>query len=186
MTRLLIVVDYQTDFVDGTLGFPGAEKLAAPIAEKIAAYHANQDEVVFTFDTHEENYLTTQEGRNLPVEHCLRGSTGHSLYGVVAEAKQDCDQAFYKPTFASEELFDWLRERQQIARCAGGQPFESIELVGLVSNICVISNAVLVKTACPEVPIVVDAACTASYDEIGHKAALAVMESLQIKVINRS
>lgn len=185
MKRLLIVVDYQNDFVDGSLGFPGAGALAAPIAEKIAAYRAAGDEVVFTFDTHGRDYLRTQEGRNLPVEHCIEGTPGYELYGEVAAAAQPGDLRFRKPTFGSAALFEWLRTAQQAAGEVAREPFASIELVGLVSNICVISNAVLAKAACPEVPIIVDAACTASFDAHLNDAALDVLEGLQVQVINR-
>ncbi len=185
MKRLLIVVDYQNDFVDGALGFPGAEKLEAPIAAKIAEYRANSDEVVFTLDTHGADYLSTQEGANLPVAHCVEGTTGHKLYGAVANSVMAGDAVFAKPAFGSAELFEWLRSAQQAADGAGAPAFASIELVGLVSNICVISNAVLAKTACPEIPVIVDAACTASFDNKLNSAALDVMEGLQIKVVNR-
>ncbi len=185
MKRLLIVVDYQNDFVDGSLGFPGAEKLEQPIVDKIASYRASDDEVVFTFDTHHANYLDTQEGRNLPVVHCIEGEAGHELYGVVATARKDSDTVFYKGAFGSSELFEWLSAAQRTADEAGVLPFESIELVGLVSNICVISNAVLAKTACPEVPVMVDAACTASNDSHLNDEVLDVMEGLQIQVLNR-
>lgn len=185
MKRLLIVVDYQNDFVDGALGFPGAELLEKPIAEKIAAYRENVDEIVFTLDTHRRDYLETQEGRNLPVEHCIEGTPGHALYGEINSLVHPADEVFCKPSFGSAELFEWLRVAQQAAAELGKPPFESIELVGLVSNICVISNAVLAKAACPEVPIIVDAACTASFDPALHEKALDVMEGLQIEVINR-
>ena len=185
MKRLLIVVDYQNDFVDGALGFRGAEALEGPILDKIAAYRERTDEIVFTLDTHGPDYLATQEGRNLPAEHCLQGTAGHELYGDVANAVHPSDKVFRKPTFGSEGLFDWLRTAQRVAGEMGKLPFESIELVGLVYNICVISNAVLAKTACPEVPIIVDAACTASFDDALNQKALDVMEGLQIQVINR-
>lgn len=185
MKRLLIVVDYQNDFVDGALGFPGAENLEQPIAEKIEAYRENTDEVVFTLDTHLNDYLDTQEGRNLPVAHCIEGTPGHQLYGSIEVLVSDDEEQFRKPTFGSEALFDWLRTAERAAGEVGKQPFESIELVGLVSNICVLSNAVLVKTACPEVPVIVDAACTASHDAALHEAALDVLEGLQVQVINR-
>ena len=185
MKRLLIVVDYQNDFVDGALGFPGAEMLDEPIAAKIEEYRAAGDKVVFTFDTHKRDYLQTQEGRNLPIEHCIVGTPGHALYGKVGKAFRDSDEAFYKPAFGSAELFQWLAGAQRAANEVGGQPFTSIELVGLVSNICVISNAVLAKAACPEVPVIVDAACTASNDPAMNEAALDVMAGLQIRVINR-
>ncbi|MEG0072617.1 MAG: isochorismatase family cysteine hydrolase [Raoultibacter sp.] len=185
MKRLLIVVDYQNDFVEGSLGFPGAEGLDAPIAAKIAAYRETGDQVAFTLDTHQADYLKTQEGKNLPVAHCLAGSKGHELYGTVAHLREDGDQLFLKPAFGSVSLFEWLMCAQNAAAVVNKLPFTSIELVGLVSNICVISNAVIAKTACPEVPIIVDAACTASFDASLNEKCLDVMEGLQIEVINR-
>lgn len=185
MKRLLIVVDYQNDFVDGTLGFPGAEKLEGRIVDKIRAYREREDEVAFTLDTHEKDYLSTQEGANLPVEHCIEGTPGHALFGRLANAVEPSDAVFRKLSFGSAELFEWLRTAQRAADEVGANPFESIELVGLVSNICVISNAVLAKAACPEVPLIVDAACTASHDAKLHEEALDVMEGLQIQVVNR-
>lgn len=185
MKRLLVVVDFQNDFVDGSLGFPGAEKLEAPIVEKIQSYRASEDQVVFTFDTHTPGYLTTQEGKNLPVEHCVEGTSGHDLYGQVAGLMTPSDVLFDKPTFGSGSLFGWLQTAQSAADGLGTIPFVSIELVGLVSNICVISNAVLAKTACPEVPVIVDAACTASHDAKLNEEVLDVMEGLQIQVVNR-
>lgn len=186
MKRLLVVVDFQNDFVDGALGFPGAEALDAPIAEKIRSYYDRCDEVVFTLDTHRCDYLETQEGRNLPVEHCVEGTPGHEVHGTVAELVDRATAVFEKPTFGSEELFEWLRTAQRAAGELGKPPFESIELVGLVSNICVIANAVLAKTACPEVPVIVDVACTASFDAALNEKALDVMEGLQIQVVNRA
>lgn len=186
MKRLLIVVDYQKDFVDGSLGFEGAADLDGCIAEKIASYRATGDDVAFTFDTHHRDYLKTQEGKNLPIEHCIDGTPGHELFGEVALMMRDSDTVFKKPSFGSAELFERLRSSQRIADSVGSQPFSSIELVGLVSNICVISNAVLAKTACPEVPVIVDASCTGSGDARLHEAALDIMEGLQIQVINRT
>lgn len=183
MKRLLIVVDFQNDFVDGALGFPGASDLAAPIAGKIAAYRQAGDEVAFTLDTHGEDYDATQEGRNLPVAHCVKGTLGHELYPGVAELVREGDAVFEKPAFGSSELFAYLSSANDAAAAAGELPYESIELVGLVSNICVISNAVLAKTACPEVPVMVDARCTASHDPRLNEAALAVMEGLQVQVL---
>jgi nicotinamidase-related amidase len=173
MASCLIVVDYQNDFVDGALGFPGAEALDGRIAAKIRKYRANGDEVVFTFDTHGEDYYKTQEGRNLPVAHCVRGTAGHGLYGETGGSILADDKRFYKPAFGSDELYEYLKRT----------PFERIELAGLVSNICVIANAVLAKTAQPETPILVDRDCTASHDPELHEATLAVMRGLQIRVI---
>ena len=191
MKKLLIVVDYQKDFVDGSLGFPGAELLDERIAEKINAYRENGDEVVFTYDTHPKNYLQRQEGRLLPIEHCMQGTPGHELYGKTREARRDHDKEFLKPTFGSADLFHWLYKRQvqaDVALPSGlaeSLPFEAIELCGLVSNICVISNVVLAKTACPEVPIIVDALATASHDPEMNEKALDIMEGIQVQVINR-
>jgi len=174
MNKCLIVVDYQNDFVSGSLGFPEAAELEWHIVQKINQYRDNGDNVVFTFDTHEENYMQTQEGQNLPVAHCIQDTEGHKLYGQIAALILESDKRFYKNTFGSDELYTYLK----------AESFESIELVGLVSNICVISNAVLAKTAQPETPISVDAKCTASNDGSLNKAALDVMASLQIKIIN--
>lgn len=173
--KLLIVVDYQKDFVDGALGFPGAVALEQPILDKIAAYRQAGDTVAFTFDTHGEDYLSTQEGQHLPVPHTLRGTDGWELYGKVADAIRPQDPCFHKPAFGAAELFDYLRQHT----------FDRIELVGVVSSICVISNAILAKTAQPETPVVVDALCTAGADEHLHNAALDVMAGVQIQVVNR-
>jgi len=173
MKKCLIVVDFQNDFVSGTLGFPEATGIEQGIAGKIRGYRDNGDEVVFTFDTHGEDYTQTQEGRRLPVAHCLEGTAGHNLYGGVAELIAESDKRFLKHTFGSDGLYEFLKSHK----------FKSIELVGLVSNICVLANAVLAKTAQPETPVIVDAACTASFDKDLHKAALGVMKGLQIEVI---
>ncbi|MCL2774504.1 MAG: cysteine hydrolase [Oscillospiraceae bacterium] len=175
MKKCLIVVDYQNDFVSGALGFPAAAELEEYIAEKINEYRRDNGTVLFTFDTHSENYINTQEGRNLPVVHCLHDTPGHNLYGKIATLLLESDKRFYKNTFGSDEMYQYLKT----------ETFESIELVGVVSNICVISNAVLAKTAQPETPVIVDAKCTASNDAGLNKAALDVMSSLQIYVINR-
>ena len=176
MKKLLLVIDYQKDFVDGALGFSGAEVLDGPIAQKITAYRSSGDDVAFTLDTHGEDYLRTQEGRKLPIPHCLRGTPGWELYGQVGRARQPGDTVIEKPTFPSLELGTWLREKG----------YEQVELAGLVSYICVISNAVIAKAALPEVEILVDARCTAGPDPQLHQKALDVMEhALQITVTHR-
>ena len=186
MKRLLIVVDYQNDFVDGALGFEGAELLDERIAAKIDEYRAAGDEVFFTLDTHHKNYLDTQEGRKLPIPHCIEGTSGHELYGKVAKRQLEHDAVFMKPTFGSTSLFERLAGKQDIAAGLGTQPFASIELVGLVSNMCVLSNAVIARSACPDVPIIVDASCTAAPDPAMNEKALDIMEGLQIEVVNRA
>ena len=175
MKRLLIVVDYQRDFVEGALGFPGAEALDGPIADRIAAYRAAGDDVAFTLDTHGPDYLATEEGQWLPAAHCLRGSPGWSLYGRTGEARRPEDPVFEKETFPSLALGEWLRERD----------YGQVELCGLVSHICVLSNAVMVKAALPNAHITVDARLTASYDPALHQKALDVLEGIQIAVLHR-
>lgn len=175
MKKLLLVVDYQKDFVDGALGFPGAEALDGPIAEKIAAYRAAGGDVTFTMDTHRANYLDTQEGRKLPVPHCLVDSEGWALYGRTGQAREPWDVVIQKGGFPSLELGDWLENWE----------YDQVELVGLVSYMCVISNAVVAKAALPEAEIIIDAACTAGPDAALHAKALDLMEALQMTVINR-
>ena len=176
MKQLLLVVDYQKDFVDGALGFAGAETLDGPIAEKIAAYHAAGDDGAFTLATHPENYLDTQEGRKLPVPHCLMNSEGWQLYGKTGQAMDKSrDMVVCKPAFPSLWLGGWLK----------GQGYDRIEIVGLVSYLCVLSNAIVAKAALPEAELVVDASCTAGPDPVLHHNVLDLMEALQITVINR-
>ena len=173
MRKCLIVVDYQNDFVTGSLRFAKAEQLDDRITDKIAKYRNEGWEIVFTFDTHEEDYLKTNEGRNLPVEHCIKGTDGHKLYGRTAEMLKESDKCFYKPSFGSAELFEYLKAER----------FDKVELCGVVTNICVISNAVLAKTALPEAEVSVDSSCVASNDDNLNKSALDVMQSLQINVL---
>jgi len=173
--KLLVVVDYQKDFVDGALGFPDAAALEDPIVEKVEVYRRAGDSIAFTLDTHQADYLSTQEGRYLPVVHCVRGTPGCALYGRVAGLARQGDKMFEKPAFGSTELFDYLRT----------EDFDSVELVGLVSNICVLANAVLAKTALPEATVVIDAACIAGFDRALHCSTLDVLEGLQVKIINR-
>ena len=175
MKKCLIVVDYQNDFVTGALGFPGAVALEDRIAEKIRHYRASGDDVMFTFDTHTSQYLLSQEGRKLPVPHCIGGTEGHKLYGKVGQSADTEDWCFMKYTFGSDAMYDFLKQNR----------YASIELVGVVTNICVMANAVLAKTAQPETEILVDARCVASNDEGLNEKALDVMESLQITVTGR-
>jgi len=179
MKKLLIVVDFQNDFVTGSLGFSGAELLEEPILEKIKAYEANGDHIIYTFDTHYDEYLETQEGRGLPIKHCLHGTEGHALYGRVLEHYQASsyphEKALFKDTYGSRDLMTELAHRGT---------YDVIELVGLVSYICVLSNVIIAKTARPEALIVVDSNCTAGPDPKLHETCLNIMrDALQVKVI---
>lgn len=169
MKKCLVVVDYQNDFVSGSLGFEGAEALEAPILKRIQDFKASHDAVVFTKDTHDNNYLETQEGKHLPIMHCIKGTWGHDLYGAI---KEEETLVFEKGAFGSLELGAYLKQHQ----------FDVVELVGLVSNICIISTAVIAKAALPEAEIVVDASMTGSYDKVLHEQALNVMAGFQVKV----
>lgn len=175
MKKLLLVIDFQNDFVSGSLSFPGAEKLEAVIARKIEAYKNNGDDVIFTLDTHGEDYLESVEGKYLPVRHCIKGSSGHELYGRVKELAADC-LVFEKPTFPSLELANHLR----------GKDYGVIEVCGLVSNICVLSNAIMAKAALPNAEVVVDVEATASNDPDLNEKCFDIMESLHIQVLNRN
>ena len=175
MRSILLVIDYQQDFVDGALGFPQAVLLEDPIVQKIMAYRQNGQEILFTYDTHTADYLNTQEGRNLPVVHCIKGTPGWELYGKVAQLCRDTDTSIEKIAFGSMELAAYLAANQ----------YDRVVLLGGVSNICLISDAVLAKAALPEAEIIVDASCVASNDDRLNEAALDVMASMQIRIINR-
>lgn len=174
MKQILVVVDMQNDFIDGSLGTPEAVAILPNVEEKIRSF---EGEVYFTRDTHPENYMETMEGKNLPVPHCIRGTNGwevrESLAGIVTGTYID------KPTFGSTVLGKvLLREHQK-------KPIEKITLIGLCTDICVLSNALLLKAFLPEVEITVDAACCAGVTPESHNTALAAMKMCQIVVENQ-
>ena len=169
MNKLLIVIDMQNDFITGALGSPQAQEIIPAVKEKIAAY--KQSEVLFTRDTHHENYMDTQEGKYLPVPHCIEGTDGHKVADGLAA---DGCGIFDKPTFGSLEL------AKRVA--AGG--YDEIELCGLCTDICVVSNALILKAQLPETKITVDARCCAGVTDESHKAALLTMKMCQVNVIN--
>ncbi|HOD61475.1 MAG TPA: isochorismatase family cysteine hydrolase [Bacilli bacterium] len=176
MKKLLVVVDYQNDFVEGSLGFPEAKTLEDKICKKIKEYYDQQQDVVFTLDTHDDSYLTTEEGLNLPIKHAIKGTFGWQLYGKVKNMMKSPDQGIEKDTFGSRKLASYLQAKKH----------DEIELVGIITNMCVIANAIIAKTYNPNAKIIVDAECTASNDYQLHNKALDVMESLQIKIKNRN
>ena len=177
MNRYLFVIDYQNDFVDGALGFPGAEQLDGSIAEKIRAY--GKGHVLFTRDTHFENYLDTREGKNLPVPHCIKGSHGWQVYGETARALAEVEAP------AIDKLVFGMDVMDPATAAVLPESADEIELVGLVSNICVVSNAVVLQSKYPEATILVDAACTDSFDKTLHEKVLDVLAGFQVTVINR-
>lgn len=177
MEKYLFVIDYQKDFVDGALGFPGAEKLDAAIAAKVRAY--GKGRVYFTRDTHFENYLHTREGRNLPVTHCIKGTDGWQVYGDTANALAEVEAP------AIDKLVFGMDISDPAIAAVLPETADEIELVGLVSNICVVSNAVVLQSKYPEATIIVDASCTDSFDKTLHKKVLDVLAGFQVRVINR-
>lgn len=174
MRNILVVIDMQNDFIDGALGTKEAQTIVPRVVEKMKAYEPQN--IYLTRDTHYENYLETQEGRKLPVEHCIKDTHGWQLRDEIAEAAEGAT-IVDKPTFGSVELAGKLMvERAQEAL--------EIEVVGLCTDICVVSNALLFKAAMPEAPITVDAACCAGVTPEKHRAALETMRSCQIEVVN--
>lgn len=172
--KLLVVVDMQNDFVTGSLGSPQAAAAAPRVAEKIRKARSEGAEVAFTMDTHGADYLATQEGRRLPVPHTVKGTPGWELCPEVRAAAEGMDcRVFEKGAFGSPELAAYLRERG----------FHEVELVGVCTDICVISNAMLAKAFLPEARVAVDASCCAGVTPEAHSTALASMKSVQIDVL---
>ena len=172
MKHILIVVDMQNDFIDGALGTKEAQAIVPKVAEKIKNFDGK---VFYTRDTHDEKYLETQEGKNLPVPHCIRGTEGWQIRKELDALRKT--EPIAKETFGSTDLAAdllALHEDEEIG---------SITLVGLCTDICVISNALLLKATLPEVPIYVDAACCAGVTPESHENALKAMEACQIKVM---
>lgn len=170
--KVLVVVDMQNDFIDGALGTKEAREILPRVVEKVRGFCGK---VVFTRDTHGENYLQTQEGRRLPVEHCIRGSYGWEIHD---ELKPFCkEKPMDKVTFGSAEL------GQQMAKWNQQEKIESIELAGLCTDICVISNAMILKAFLPETEIMVDSKCCAGVTPESHERALKSMETCQISIL---
>lgn len=178
MKRLLVVIDYQKDFVDGALGFKKAETLEDGIYNKIKDYLDNGDSVVFTYDTHYENYLETREGKNLPVPHCYINTEGHELYGKIIEFKNAKNTFHYNKEAFGIAPKDMIKLSDEI-----GNDIDEIEFVGVVSNMCVISNVVTFQAQYVNAQLIVDGTLCASFDDSLHEKALDVIESLQVKVI---
>ena len=174
MRKILIVIDMQNDFIDQALGTKEAEDIVGAVKDKIRSYPA--EDIFATMDTHGENYSQTQEGKNLPVEHCIRGKEGWRIRPDIAALLEHA-KIYEKPTFGSIRLAADLKElsdREDI----------ELELIGLCTDICVVSNALLLKAYMPEVRITVDAACCAGVTPEKHLAALETMRSCQIRVVN--
>ena len=174
MQKFLIVVDMQKDFIDGSLGTAEAQAIVGAVAEKIRAFDGR---IFATLDTHFENYLETAEGRKLPVKHCIKGTNGWKINAEIQAALDEKDCTFIeKNTFGSVDLPRLIEE------AANGGDFEA-EFIGLCTDICVVSNVLLLKAAFPEMKITVDSACCAGVTPEKHEAALETMRSCQIDIL---
>ncbi len=175
MKKFLIVVDMQKDFVNGALGTNEAVSIVPKVAEKIESFCG---EIIVTYDTHGDDYLSTPEGKKLPVPHCIKGTEGFELNEDIKSAlSRRSYTTVEKPTFGSVAL------PQIIANLSQGDEF-SLELVGLCTDICVVSNALILKAHFPDATISVDALCCAGVTPESHKAALLTMRMCQIDVVN--
>ena len=173
MRKILVLVDFQNDFIDGSLGTAETVAIVPQVLEKLAQY-APEDRLA-TLDTHFENYLSTQEGQNLPVMHCQKGSFG---WQMRAEAQLGFAKIFEKNTFGSLEL------PQHIKALAENEPDGlSVELIGICTDICVVSNALLIKAHAPEIPLLVDSRCCAATTPERQLAALETLKSCQVQVL---
>ncbi len=166
--KVLVVVDMQNDFINGALGTKEAEEILPRVVEKIKGFDGT---VLFTRDTHEKEYLQTQEGKNLPVEHCIRNTDGWQLAPEIEALRKT--EVIDKPTFGSVELGKYLEELNP----------QEVTLIGLCTDICVISNAMIIKAVLPEVPVKVDAFCCAGVTPESHERALEAMKMCQIEIL---
>ena len=175
MKKILIVVDMQNDFVDGALGSKEATLIVPAVVEKINAF---EGDIIVTYDTHSQNYMETQEGKHLPVPHCIKGTDGWLLNEKVQSAvNKRTYKTIEKPTFGSTELVEYIT-KNYVPRDI------EIELIGLCTDICVVSNALLLKASLLETKISVDAACCAGVTPESHRAALTTMKMCQVHIIN--
>jgi len=168
--NILVVVDMQNDFIDGALGTPEAQAIVENVRRKIEQYRQEGGQVVFTRDTHTAEYMDTREGKNLPVPHCIKGTPGWEISSVLNTAGSEIVD---KPTFGSLTLAEMLHTKKNVA---------SVELVGLCTDICVISNAMILKARLPETDIIVDSSCCAGVTPESHRNALEAMKMCQITV----
>ena len=173
MKKFLVVVDMQKDFVDGALGTKEAVAIVPAVVKKINAFNG---EIIVTYDTHGENYMETSEGKNLPVPHCIKGTDGWQLdKSIVSALENKSYTAVEKPTFGSVNLPEIIKEK------ANGETF-TIEQIGLCTDICVVSNALLLKANFPEAEICVDPECCAGVTPESHNASITTMKMCQIKI----
>ena len=173
MRNILVVVDMQKDFINGALGSDDAQAILSNVKSKISGFDG---EIIFTRDTHEQNYLQTREGIHLPVTHCIRNTQGWQIDPSLISLREA--RIVDKPTFGSWTLAETLSSEHKTS------PISSVTLIGLCTDICVISNAMLLKAALPEVDLIVDASCCAGVTPESHRTALRAMKACQIRIEN--
>ena len=181
MVDMLIVVDMQRDFVSGCLGSAQARAIVPAVCERIRRASAEGTQVVFTLDTHESDYMDTREGRFLPVPHCIRGTEGWALEPDVAKECRRGMISFEKPTFGSTALMHHVAALAGAKGCVNGKGL-TVELCGVCTDICVVSNAMLIKASLPEADLIVDSALCAGVTPEKHEAALETLRSCQVEV----
>lgn len=181
MQKILVVIDMQNDFIDGSLGTPEAEKIVPNVVDKIKKYMDDGNKIYFTKDTHEKDYLDTEEGRKLPVEHCIEGTYGWQFNPEVEALLCEIDQDSKNIVF-EKNGFGSLRLAETIKREFKEEQSLEIELVGLCTDICVVTNALIIKTYMPDAAIKVDSSCCAGVSPKSHEEALNVMKMCQIDI----
>ena len=182
MTDMLIVIDMQRDFVSGCLGSAEARAIVPAVSARIRRAKEEGSQVVFTLDTHEADYMQTREGRFLPVEHCIQGTEGWALEPEIAKECARGMISFEKPTFGSTALMHHVAAAAAQKGCVNGKGM-TVELCGVCTDICVVSNALLIKAALPEADLIVDSALCAGVTPAKHEAALETMRSCQVVVL---
>lgn len=182
MTDMLIVIDMQRDFVSGCLGSAEARAIVPAVSARIRRAKEEGSQVVFTLDTHESDYMDTREGRFLPVPHCIQGTEGWALEPQIAKECARGMISFEKPTFGSTALMHHVAAAAAQKGCVNGKGM-TIELCGVCTDICVVSNAMLIKAALPEADLIVDSALCAGVTPAKHEAALETMRSCQVTVL---
>ena len=178
--KILVVVDMQNDFVTDALRNEEGIKIVPAVQKKVEEAVNNNDIVVFTMDTHYDNYMQTEEGANLPVPHCIQGTKGWEIVDELKGFAEKSGRVLIKETFGSDKLGEQIK-----TIIAENRDIDKIELIGLCTDICVISNAVIAKAFAPNVPIYVDAACCAGVTPESHDTALKAMEAIQVHVENK-
>lgn len=171
MKKLLLVVDYQNDFVNGSLGFEKARAMEDALETKILDYVSENQDIIFTLDTHQEDYLETLEGKNLPIKHCIEGTKGHEVYGKIFKYSRMYPN-FKKNTFGSKDLLNYLLDKD----------YDQIELVGVVTNMCVLANAIICQSALPNAKIVVCKDLVQALDEETQEECFDILRKIFIEV----